>query len=95
MLRPTATSITDFNHVADTFRLENAVFTKLGAGVHPLNPAFFRVGAAALDANDFIVYNQATGILSYDVNGNAAGGAAAFALLTTRPVLAANDFAVI
>jgi Ca2+-binding RTX toxin-like protein len=88
--------ITDFNHVADTFRLENAVFTKLGAGgVHALSPTFFRVGAAALDANDFIVYNQATGVLSYDVNANASGGAVAFALLTSRPVLAANDFAVI
>jgi Ca2+-binding RTX toxin-like protein len=87
--------VTDFNHIADTFRLENAVFTKLGAGVHPLNPAFFRVGAAALDANDFIVYNQATGALAYDVNGNAAGGTTAFAVLTNHPVLAANDFAVI
>ena len=87
--------VTDFNHVADTFRLENAVFTKLGAGVHALSPAFFRAGAAALDANDFIVYNQATGILSYDVNGNAAGGAIAFAVLVNKPVLAANDFAVI
>ena len=56
-------------------RLENAVFTKLGAGVHALNPAFFRAGAAAADANDYIVYNRATGVLSYDVNGNAARGA--------------------
>jgi len=87
--------VTDFNHVADTFQLENAIFTKLGAGVHPLNAAFFHVGAAAADANDYIVYNQATGLLSYDVNGNGAGGAVAFAILTNKPVLAANDFAVI
>ena len=39
--------ITDFNHVADTFKLENAIFTKLGAGVHALNPAFFRAGVKA------------------------------------------------
>jgi Ca2+-binding RTX toxin-like protein len=87
--------VADFNHIADTFQLENAVFTKLGAGVHALNPAFFRVGAAAADANDFIVYNQANGLLLYDVNGNAAGGAIAFAVLANRPVLAANDFVVI
>src|SRR4051812_15804989 len=50
--------VTDFSHVDDTFRLENTgVFTKLTA-LGTLNPAFFRVGAAALDANDFIVYNQ-------------------------------------
>jgi Ca2+-binding RTX toxin-like protein len=88
-------TITDFNHVADTFFLENAIFTRLGAGVHALNPAFFHASAAAADANDFIVYNQATGVLSYDTNGNAAGGAVAFAVLTNHPVLAANDFLVI
>jgi Ca2+-binding RTX toxin-like protein len=87
--------VTDFNHVADTFQLENAIFTKLGAGVHPLNAAFFHAGAAAGDANDFIVYNQATGLLSYDSNGSAAGGVIAFAVLTNKPALAANDFAVI
>ena len=87
-------TIVDFNHVADAFRMENAVFTKLGApGL--LNPAFFRAGAAALDANDFIVYSQATGILSYDSNGNLAGGSVQMALLATRPAVAFNDFAVI
>ena len=60
-----------------------------------LNPAFFRAGAAATDANDFIVYNQATGLLSYDVNGNGAGGAIQFAFLANKPVLTASDFVVI
>jgi Ca2+-binding RTX toxin-like protein len=86
--------ITDFNHVNDTFRLENAVFTKLGAA-GALNPAFFHNGAAAADANDYVVYNQATGLLSYDLNGNAAGGAVAFAVLSNHAALAANDFVVI
>ena len=70
--------VTDFTNVAgnnDTFRLENAVITKLGAG-GLRSTAFFR-GAAAHDANDRIVYNQATGALIYDANGNAAGGAIA------------------
>ena len=87
--------LTDFNHVADTFHLENAIFTKLGAGVHVLNPAFFRAGPKALDANDFIVYNKATGGLFYDINGSGAGGTIPFAVLTNKPVLAANDFVVI
>ena len=47
------------------------------------------------DANDYIVYNQATGLLSYDASGNAGGDVVAFAVLTNRPVLAANDFQVI
>ena len=87
--------ITDFSHVDDTFQLENAIFTKLGAGVHPLSAAFFRAGTQALDANDYIVYNPANGALYYDSNGNAAGGAVQIATLTNKPVLAVSDFAVI
>ena len=68
---------------------------KLGAGVHALNPAFFRAGPAAHDANDYVVYNRANGYLSYDGNGNAAGGVTLLAVLANKPVLAANDFAVI
>jgi hypothetical protein len=88
-------TVTDFNHVSDTFRLENAIFTKLGAGVHALDPAFFRAGAKALDGNDFVVYNKANGGLFYDNDGNGAHAAIQFATLSNRPTLAANDFAVI
>jgi Ca2+-binding RTX toxin-like protein len=87
--------ITDFNHVADTFRLENAIFTKLGAGMHALNPGFFHAGVKAADANDYVVYNRATGILSYDSDGNGAHAAIGFAQLLNKPMLAANDFVVI
>lgn len=91
-------AVADFTNAAgnnDTFRLENAVMTKLG-GPGALNPAFFRAGAVALDANDFIVYNRATGALFYDVNGNGAGGAIQLASLSAnKPVLTASDFAVI
>ena len=31
-------TVSDFSHADDTFRLENAVFTKLGAGVHRAEP---------------------------------------------------------
>jgi Ca2+-binding RTX toxin-like protein len=90
--------ITDFTNAAgnnDTFRLENAVMTKLGAGVHALNPAFFKAGTVAIDANDFIVYNKATGMLWYDVNGSGAGGVTQLATLTNKPTLTASDFVVI
>ena len=86
-------SIIDFNHADDTMMLDNAIFAKLGAaGV--LNAAYFWAGAAAHDANDYIIYNQSTGALFYDSNANAAGGAIQFATLTTKPVLAYNDFTV-
>jgi Ca2+-binding RTX toxin-like protein len=89
--------ITDFSHVDDAFKLENAVFTKLGvgAGVHMLNPAFFRAGPKALDGNDYLVYDKANGGLSYDNDGSGAHAAIAFAVLANKPALAANDFVVI
>jgi microcystin-dependent protein len=91
--------ITDFANVAgnnDIFHLDNAAFAKLGAGAaHPLNPAFLRVGAAALDTNDYIVYDKATGVLSYDSNGSAAGGEVQFAVLSSKAALTAADFVVI
>ena len=90
-------SVADFANLSgnnDTFRLENAIFTKLAA-VGGLNPAFFKAGAAAADANDYIVYNKLTGALFYDSNGNGAGGAIQFATLATKPTLTSLDFAVI
>ena len=57
--------------------------------------AFFHAGAAAADANDYIVYNQATGFLSYDADGNGSHAAISFAVLTNHVVLNASDFVVI
>jgi Ca2+-binding RTX toxin-like protein len=91
--------ITDFTNLVgnnDTFWMENAIYTALGAGAaHALNPGFFWAGPAAHDANDYLVYNQANGYLSYDVNGNGAGGATVVAVLTNHPVLTASDFTVV
>ena len=70
------------------------MFTKLGAGVHALNPAFFRAGAAALDANDYIVYNQANGALYYDADGNVPAAHRVRGVIN-KPLLANNDFGVI
>jgi Ca2+-binding RTX toxin-like protein len=87
--------VVDFNHVQDTFRLENAVMAGLG-GAGALASAKFFAGAVAHDADDRIVYNKATGALSYDSNGNAAGGTTLLATLTNKPAnIAANDFVVI
>jgi Ca2+-binding RTX toxin-like protein len=64
-----------------------------GAGT--MNASFFRLGAAALDADDHIVYDSTTGALFYDGNGSAAGAVLQFATLPARPLLSAGDFVVI
>ena len=89
-------SIGDFANAAgnnDSFRLDEAIFTALALGA--LDPLSFRNGAAAADGNDFIVYDRATGALSYDADGNGAGLAVQFATLLNKPLLTASDFSVI
>jgi Ca2+-binding RTX toxin-like protein len=85
--------ITDFNVADDTIQLENGVFTKLTA-TGGLSVNSFKIGAAT-DADDFILYNNATGILTYDSNGNGAGGATQIAVLGVGLGLTHLDFGVI
>lgn len=87
-------TITDMNEIGnDTIRLENAVFTSLTTtGV--LAASAFRIGAAALDADDRI-YNNANGQLSYDINGSGAGGSVVFAILDPGLTLTGADFVVV
>jgi Ca2+-binding RTX toxin-like protein len=86
-------SILDFNVAQDTIRLDNGVFTALGAG--PFTAGMFTKGAAAIQADDRIVYNSSTGALIYDTNGNAAGGATQFATLSKGLALTYLDFQII
>ena len=77
---------------ADTVRLKAGVFAGLTAGV--LAADAFHIGAAAADAEDRIIYNNATGALSFDSNGNTAGGITKFAQLAGLALTNA-DFVVI
>jgi Ca2+-binding RTX toxin-like protein len=88
--------VTDFRNVAgdnDRIRLAKAVFTELGS-TGPLSADKFYAGASAHDADDRVVYHQATGELFYDANGNAAGGVVHIATLTNHALLTASDFSV-
>ena len=62
--------ILDFVPAIDQIRLENAVFTALAGGA--LNADAFVLGTAALDADDRILYDAATGNLYYDRDGTGA-----------------------
>ena len=63
--------ITDFNVTDDTIYLENSIFAKLTTvGGLSITNFCSNVTGIASDADDFIVYNSTTGLLSYDADGN-------------------------
>ena len=87
--------IEDFSKGEDKLRLENAIFTKLAA-TGTLGANNFRViGSAALDADDYIQYDKASGALYYDADGSGAGAAVKFAIVGVNLALASTDFMVI
>jgi Ca2+-binding RTX toxin-like protein len=94
---PSATNrdtIHNFIVADDTIQLNRSVFSALTPGV--LAPDAFVTGAAALDANDRIIYNSATGALLYDADGSGAGAAVQFATLVgVVGTLSAADFVVV
>jgi VCBS repeat-containing protein len=86
-------TITGFASGSDRILLDNGAFTTLIEG--GLAPGAFVTGTAALDANDRIIYDSATGKLYYDADGNGAGAAVQFATLSGHPIVTAGDFGVI
>ena len=78
---------------ADTIVLENAIFTGIALGA--LNANALRVGAAAADADDRIVYDPATGNLFFDSDGVGGVAQILFAVLDNQPAsLVTGDFLV-
>ncbi|MBZ6077152.1 beta strand repeat-containing protein [Microvirga puerhi] len=92
-----ADTILDFNTKDnDHIYLARSVFKGFGAfDIGALQAKAFVLGTAAMDADDRIMYDQATGKVFYDADGNGAGSAVLVATLTTKPVLTASAFFVI
>jgi len=88
-------TITDFNVIADTIRLENAIFTGLVAGV--LTAAAFRANLTGLaaDASDRIIHETDTGNLFFDVDGLGGAAGLRFAVLGAGLAVTQADFLVI
>ncbi len=94
-------TVLDFQTGTDQLVLSEAVFAQLadlGIGASPLAENLV-IGTAALDANDYLVYNSSTGVLSYDADGSGTASAAvAFAKIELNGVpptdLSATDFIV-
>jgi serralysin len=60
-----------------------------------LTASAFRVGAAAADPDDRIIYNSTNGNLIYDANGSDPGAAMAFARVSAGLAFTNEDFVVV
>lgn len=87
-------TITDMQVNFDEIWLSSGTFRKAGP-LGALDADRFVLGSVALDRDDRILYDAATGALSYDADGNRAGAAVQFAQLSTGLALTGSDFLVI
>ncbi len=87
-------TITDFDVPRDTIQLDNAVFTAL-TSTGTLAADQFIIGTVALDANDFIIYDDTAGSLSYDADGSGAGAAVQIAVVGVGLSMTNADIVVI
>ncbi|MEZ0168379.1 Ig-like domain-containing protein [Microvirga sp. TS319] len=87
-------TITDFNPVYDTIRLDRAAFTAF-TKVGTLAVGSFVIGTKALDADDRIIYDSSAGALFYDADGNGAGAAVKFANIGKGLALTYLDFQIV
>ncbi|WP_210490815.1 M10 family metallopeptidase [Microvirga antarctica] len=86
-------SISDFKPGTDTMSLAHQVFDRIGhRGV--LQWDAFVSGSQAHDAHDRILYDEQTGLLSYDPDGSGAMAAHVIAQLSTGLRLSHTDFLV-
>ncbi len=87
-------TIKDFGNCNDVIVLSSSAFTALDVGA--LDGAAFEIGdGVAHSAEARILYNTATGALSYDADGSGSGAAVQFAMLKPNLNLTADDFVVI
>jgi Ca2+-binding RTX toxin-like protein len=84
-------TILDFAAADDTMRLDRTVFDAIAAD-GALALSAFREGTEAADANDRIIYDQASGRIWYDADGSGAGEQVLFAEVTDGTELSRLDF---
>lgn len=87
--------ITDFSVIDDVIQIKKLVFSGVATWSGVLEANEFKVGAAAGDADDHIIYNSTTGVLLYDADGTGATAAIQFAKLAPGLGLTNSDIWVI
>jgi hypothetical protein len=86
-------TITDFEHGVDRIALDDRFFKAIGtSGV--LGDQFFAISVPTT-RDQHVIYDQATGLLSYDSDGSGAKAAVALAQVTPGTVLDHNDFLIV
>ncbi|MCW5664514.1 MAG: calcium-binding protein [Piscinibacter sp.] len=86
--------VVNFVSADDRFLLDDAVFAGIGP-TGTLAAAAFRIGGAAADASDRIIYNPTSGALYFDADGSGAGAAIRFATLDAGTTLSVSDFVIV
>jgi Ca2+-binding RTX toxin-like protein len=92
-------TVVQYSAKDDSIWLDNAVFRKIGSGsiTKPgkLDADFFNTGNRRKDADDYILYNRKTGILSYDSDGSGSNKPVEFAQFKKGLALTHTEFFVI
>ena len=86
-----ADTIADFEAGIDKVQLAGGAF---GLAAGSLAPDAFHAGAAAEDAGDRIVYDQATGGTWFDADGAGAASPILLAVVANKAALASTDFLI-
>ena len=86
--------ITDFKPADDRIDLDDAVFPGIGP-TGALAASAFRLGSAALDADDRILYNASTGQILFDRDGTGGVSATVLATVTAGTALTVADFWIV
>ena len=87
-------AIFDFTVGEDLIYLAKYTFTALGEPRTGLSAAAFQAGPTALEADDRILYDQASGQIFYDADGTGAAAAILFATVSAGTLLTHTDFHV-
>ena len=84
-------TILDYNVADDTIQLDRHIFTGIATN-GALAASAFRLGTAAADADDRIIYDPATGRIFYDPDGDGLAAAIEIAVVTAGLALTYADF---
>ncbi|MCY1526956.1 RTX calcium-binding nonapeptide repeat (4 copies) [compost metagenome] len=88
-------TLTDFVSGVDQIALSRAIYSTI-SDASLASGAFFRLGTAALDADDRILYDRTSGALAYDSDGTGAAAAVRIAIVgvAAHPAISSADFSL-